>query len=152
MDLLREVDLIEEVARLVGFDRFQSHLPDPIRPGHLTLTQQAERRLRQRFCAIGLQEITTLSLTSADETDLNRIGISNPLLAETSHLRTSLWQEHLQVCRRNLQASQPGCWLFEIGHVFRPEGESIAQDSRLSGVICGSDACPVGRQAASHNC
>ena len=137
MDLLREVDLIEEVARLVGFDRFQSHLPDPIRPGHLTLTQQAERRLRQRFSAIGLQEITTLSLTSADETDPNRIGISNPLLAETSHLRTSLWQEHLQVCRRNLQASQPGCWLFEIGHVFRPEGESIAQDSRLSGVICG---------------
>ena len=137
MDLLREVDLIEEVARLVGFDRFQSHLPEPLQPGQLTLIQQAERRLRQRLSASGLQEITTLSLTAADDKDPKRIAISNPLLAETSHLRTALWQEHLQVCQRNLQASQPGCWLFEIGHVFRPVGEAIEQDARLSGVICG---------------
>ena len=48
-DLSREVDLIEEVARLVGFDRFGSHLPDPIVPGRLTPIQQAERRLRRLF-------------------------------------------------------------------------------------------------------
>ena len=42
MDLLREVDLIEEVARLVGFDRFQSQLPEPLQPGQLTLIQQAK--------------------------------------------------------------------------------------------------------------
>ena len=137
MDLLREVDLIEEVARLVGFDRFQSQLPDPLQPGQLTLMQQAERRLRQRLSASGLQEITTLSLTGADDADPNRIAISNPLLAETSHLRTALWLEHLQVCQRNLQASQPGCWVFEIGHVFRSDGAGINQEARLSGVICG---------------
>ena len=137
MDLLREVDLIEEVARLVGFDRFQSHLPDPLQPGQLTLNQQAERRLRQRLSASGLQEITTLSLTGADDADPTRIAISNPLLAETSHLRTALWLEHLQVCQRNLQASQPGCWVFEIGNVFRSNGAAIDQEARLSGVICG---------------
>lgn len=137
MDLLREVDLIEEVARLVGFDRFQSHLPDPLQPGQLTLIQQAERRLRQRLSASGLQEITTLSLTGPDEADPTRIAISNPLLAETSHLRTALWLEHLHVCQRNLQASQPGCWVFEIGHVFSSDGAEINQEARLSGVICG---------------
>ena len=137
MDLLREVDLIEEVARLVGFDRFQSHLPEPLQPGQLTLIQQAERRLRQRLTAAGLQEITTLSLTGSDEADPSRIAISNPLLAETSHLRTALWQEHLQVCQRNLQASQPGCWVFEIGNVFSSDGGAIDQETRLSGVICG---------------
>jgi phenylalanyl-tRNA synthetase beta chain len=137
MDLLREVDLIEEVARLVGFDRFQSHLPKPLQPGQLTLSQQAERRLRQRLTAAGLQEITTLSLTGPDEADPSRIAISNPLLAETSHLRTVLWQEHLQVCQRNLQASQPGCWVFEIGNVFSSEEGAIDQVTRLSGVICG---------------
>ena len=137
MDLLREVDLIEEVARLVGFDRFQSHLPEPLEPGQLTLTQQAERRLRQRLTASGLQEISTLSLTGANESEPSRIAISNPLLAETSHLRTALWQEHLQVCQRNLQASQPGCWVFEIGHVFSSDGAAIDQEARLSGVICG---------------
>ena len=137
MDLLREVDLIEEVARLVGFDCFGAHLPDPLAPGGLTDMQQAERRLRRRLCSAGLQEITCLSLTGADADDPNRIPISNPLLAETSHLRTALWQEHLQICQRNLQASQPGCWLFEIGHVFHPQDREIVQTARLGGVICG---------------
>ena len=137
LDLLREVDLIEEVARLVGFDHFESHLPDPLRPGQLSLGQQAERRTRQRLCALGLQEVTALSLTGADATDKARIAISNPLLAETSHLRTALWQEHLEICQRNLQASQPGCWLFEIGNVFSPDVSGVLQQSRLGGVICG---------------
>jgi phenylalanyl-tRNA synthetase beta chain len=143
-DLVREVDLIEEVARLVGFDRFESHLPDPLEPGGLTPMQQAERRLRSLLCSSGLQEITALSLTSAEpeaspvgKTELEaRIAISNPLLAETSHLRASLWEEHLRVCQRNLQASQPGCWLFEIGNVFAANGDAIAQSARLGGVIC----------------
>ena len=143
-DLLREVDLIEEVARLVGFDRFESHLPDPLEPGGLKPTQQAERRLRTLLCGAGLQEITTLSLTSAEPEAQPvgeaqpeaRIGISNPLLAETSHLRASLWEEHLRVCQRNLQASKPGCWLFEIGNVFASHGDAIAQQARLGGVIC----------------
>ena len=143
-DLVREVDLIEEVARLVGFDRFESHLPDPLEPGGLTPIQQAERRLRSLLCASGLQEITALSLTSAEpeaspvgKTEAEaRIAISNPLLAETSHLRASLWEEHLRVCQRNLQASQPGCWLFEIGNVFAANGDAIEQSARLGGVIC----------------
>jgi len=143
-DLIREVDLIEEVARLVGFDRFESHLPDPLEPGQLTPVQEAERRLRGMLCGAGLQEVTTLSLTAQDadahpvgaETPESRIGISNPLLAETSHLRASLWEEHLRICQRNLQASQPGCWLFEIGNVFAMEGDAITQTSRLGGVIC----------------
>ena len=137
MDLLREVDLIEEVARLVGFDAFEAHLPDPLSPGGLTDRQQAERRLRRRLCAAGFQEVTCLSLTGPEANDPSRIPISNPLLAETSHLRTALWQDHLQICQRNLKASQPGCWLFEIGHVFHPADHNIVQSARLGGVICG---------------
>lgn len=144
-DLTREVDLIEEVARLVGFDRFESHLPDPLEPGQLSPSQRAERQLRNLFCGAGLQEVTTLSLTASEpeanpvgaENQESRIAISNPLLAETSHLRASLWEEHLRVCQRNLQASQSGCWLFEIGNVFALDGEAITQSAQLSGVICG---------------
>ena len=144
-DLIREVDLIEEVARLVGFDRFEAHLPDPLEPGQLTPTQEAERRLRGLLCGAGLQEVTALSLTAPEpearpigaEAVESRLAISNPLLSETSHLRASLWEEHLRICQRNLQASQPGCWLFEIGNVFATEGDSIVQSSRLGGLISG---------------
>ena len=65
-DLSREVDLIEEVSRLVGFDRFEANLPDPLEPGGLTTAQTAERLLRQMLCGAGLQEVTTLSLVGAD--------------------------------------------------------------------------------------
>ena len=136
-DLHREVDLIEEVARLTGFDRFGAHLPDPLVPGALTPRQQAERRIRRLFAAAGLQEISTLSLVGASQQEPDRIALSNPLLAETSYLRTNLWEEQLQVCVRNLKASQPGCWVFEIGNVFRGTPEAIQQQALLVGMICG---------------
>ena len=135
-DLHREVDLIEEVARLVGFDKFGAHLPDPVAPGALTPRQQAERRLRQLFCSTGLQEITTLSLVGNSDGDA-RIPISNPLLAETSHLRTNLWEEHLQICVRNLKASMAGCSIFEVGYTYSGSPESVEQAGVVSGVICG---------------
>jgi phenylalanyl-tRNA synthetase beta chain len=135
-DLHREVDLIEEVARLVGFDKFGAHLPDPVAPGSLTPRQQAERRLRQLFCSTGLQEITTLSLVGSSEGD-GRIAISNPLLAETSHLRTNLWEEHLQICVRNLKASMAGCSIFEVGYTYSGSQESVEQSGVIAGVICG---------------
>ena len=135
MDLRREVDLIEEVARLVGYDRFASHLPDPIEPGGLTASQQAERRLRRALCLAGLQETTALSLV---EEAPGRLGLSNPLLADYSHLRDNLHRELLQAARRNLQASQPGFWAFEIGHVFRGDAGQQHQVALLSGVISGS--------------
>ena len=143
-DLQREVDLIEEVARLVGFDRFGTHLPDPLEPGVLTPRQQAERRLRQLFCATGLQEVTTLSLVPGSEQE-QRIAISNPLLADTSHLRTNLWEEHLQICVRNLKASQRGCSVFEIGNTYSGSAEAVNQTAVLGGVICGDRRLSIWR-------
>ncbi|QEY31740.1 phenylalanine--tRNA ligase subunit beta [Synechococcus sp. RSCCF101] len=142
IDLQREVDLIEEVARLVGFDRFSSHLPAPLTPGGLTARQQAERRLRVALVQAGLQETTSASLVSG--TGSGRVAIANPLLAEASHLRDDLIPALLAAAGRNLQASQPGFWAFEMGHIFPPAaGDSAALDprerqvARLAGVICG---------------
>jgi phenylalanyl-tRNA synthetase beta chain len=136
MDLQREVDLIEEVARLVGYDHFAAHLPDPLVPGGLELAQQAERRLRRGLCAAGLQETCHFSLVEQGE---GRVPLANPLLADYGHLRDNLHEELLQAARRNLQASQPGFWGFEIGHVFQAASSGVAPLERplLVGVICG---------------
>jgi phenylalanyl-tRNA synthetase beta chain len=118
-DLVREVDLIEEVARLVGYDRFASHLPDPLEPGGLSPEQQVERRLRRALAAAGLQETCHLSLGPATSV-LNagaseagaaaspRLALANPLLADYSHLRDGLVEELLLAARRNLQAGRLG--------------------------------------------
>ncbi|MFN7677598.1 MAG: phenylalanine--tRNA ligase subunit beta, partial [Cyanobacteriota bacterium] len=136
MDLTREVDLIEEVARLVGYDQFAAHLPDPLAPGGLEPAQQVERRLRAALCAAGLQETCAPSLVGAAP---GRIPLANPLLADFGHLRDNLHDELLQAARRNLQASQPGFWAFEIGRVFPGAGgpASGAEVELLVGVLCG---------------
>lgn len=145
LDLTRPVDLIEEVARLVGYDRFASHLPDPIAPGGLSPEQQAERRLRVALVQAGLQETCSLSLTAAssglqrpDPAATERIPLANPLLADYGHLRSDLVEELLLAARRNLQAGRPGFWAFEIGHVFQARGKGERQRLQLAGVICGS--------------
>jgi phenylalanyl-tRNA synthetase beta chain len=129
LDLQRPVDLIEEVARLVGYDQFAAHLPDPIAPGGLEPEQEAERRLRRALVAAGLQEVCCFSLVSEAP---GRIPLANPLLADYGHLRDNLHEELLQAARRNLQASRAGFWAFEIGRVFLPEEVPL-----LVGVIAG---------------
>jgi phenylalanyl-tRNA synthetase beta chain len=133
MDLEREVDLIEEVARLVGYDQFACHLPDPLEPGGLDPAQQVERRLRRQLCGAGLQEACSFSLVAAAA---GRIPLANPLLADYGHLRDNLHGELLAAARRNLQSGQSGFWAFEIGQVF---STAATQSDRqlLVGVICG---------------
>ncbi|MDA1156533.1 MAG: phenylalanine--tRNA ligase subunit beta, partial [Cyanobacteria bacterium] len=143
MDLQREVDLIEEVARLVGYDRFASHLPDPIAPGGLTPLQEAERRLRRLLASAGLQEVCSLSLGPAEvdrpgADPSRRVALANPLLADYSHLRDSLVDDLLSSAQRNLKAGRGGFWAFEIGNVFDAKAQGSPQSQHLAGVICGS--------------
>ncbi len=135
-DLLREVDLIEEVARLIGYNLFQSRLPDPLDPGGLSPKQQCERKLRQSLAQSGLQEVTTSSLVGPN-VESSRVAIKNPLLVETSHLRTNLYEEHLRICQRNIKAFQSGCWIYEIGKSYIQQKTGIKEVNNLSGVICG---------------
>ncbi|MEI6828369.1 MAG: phenylalanine--tRNA ligase subunit beta [Synechococcaceae cyanobacterium ELA445] len=133
-DLQREVDLIEEVARLVGYDRFATHLPDPIAPGGLSPSQEGERRLRRALALSGFQETCALSLVGEGQ---DRIPLANPLLAEYGHLRDSMLEELLKAARRNLQAGSPGFWAFEIGHVFQSTPKAPPQRLQLAGVVSG---------------
>ncbi|RCL62363.1 MAG: phenylalanine--tRNA ligase subunit beta [Synechococcus sp. MED-G67] len=138
LDLQREVDLIEEIARLVGYDNFGSHLPDPVEPGGLTAEQELLRRLRSNLRAAGLQEISHLSLVASEEpSNPAQVAISNPLLTDYGCLRTTVVPALLEAAARNLQASQAGFWGFEIGKVFARDGDVFSEEERLCGVLAG---------------
>ena len=66
-DLIREIDLIEEIARLIGYDRFDLKLPNPIKPGKLSSEQLALRKLKNGFIENGFNEVLTLSLIHISE-------------------------------------------------------------------------------------
>ena len=134
-DLVREIDLIEEIARLIGYDRFDLNLPNPIKPGKLTSEQLALRKLKNGFIEKGFNEVLSYSLVPEDNDTL--IKISNPLLLETSCLRDNIWKEHLEIVNRNIKAGQTSCYVFEIGNVFYKNPEFI-QDELLNGAIFGN--------------
>ncbi len=134
-DLTREIDLIEEIARLIGYDRFDLKLPNPIKPGKLSSEQLALRKVKNGFIENGFNEVLSYSLVPEDDEKL--IKISNPLLLETSCLRDNIWKEHLEIVNRNIKAGQASCFIFEIGNVFQQKTEFI-QDEVLNGAIYGN--------------
>ena len=133
-DLTREIDLIEEVARLIGYDLFDQNIPNPIKPGILKPTQKALRKLKDNFINVGFNEVLTYSLVPEN---IDRIKISNPLLSETSSLRNNLWEEHIKISDSNHKAGKDYCWIFEIGNIFQ-DHDSFTEEEILSGIISGN--------------
>jgi len=134
-DLIREIDLIEEIARLIGYDRFDLNLPNPIKPGKLSPDQLALKKVKSGFIENGFNEVLSYSLVPEDKESL--IKISNPLLLETSCLRDNIWEEHLEIVNRNIKSGQTSCYIFEVGNVFYKNSEFI-QEEILNGAIFGN--------------
>src|SRR3954454_17247222 len=124
-DLDREIDLVEEVARRIGFDRIGRTLPDTHgQVGMLTTRQQERRAVADALVGLGLSEAITLSLVSP--ADLERAGApldrvvraTNPLRAEESVLRTAVLPGLLRAVAGNRAQGLVDVALFEMGRVF----------------------------------
>src|SRR3954471_3658158 len=124
-DLEREIDLIEEVARRIGFDRIGRTLPDTHgQVGMLTARQQERRLVADALVGLGLSEAITLSLVAPS--DLERAGApldrvvraTNPLRAEESVLRSAVLPGLLRAVAGNRAQGLPDVALFEMGRVF----------------------------------
>lgn len=123
VDIEREVDLIEEVVRIQGYDRVGSTLPPVRQAGGMPETVAFLRRIRHLLVRAGLREVQLIPFVS--EADLRLVGaadavrIANPLQAEEGWLRTSLVPGLLKAVRRNLNRQVRSVAIFEVGTVFR---------------------------------
>jgi phenylalanyl-tRNA synthetase beta chain len=123
-DLRIEADLIEEVARLRGFDSIaEIHSLAPQIAGPATEGRVAEERLLVAMADRGYREI--ISYTFVDPVlqqqlhpNTPSLNLANPLSAELSAMRVSLWPGLIQTCRENLRRQQTRVRLFEIGNKF----------------------------------
>ena len=145
-DLAIEVDLIEEVARMVGYDQLPSRAPG----GRLKAVVAGERTvamdvMRSSLHARGFQEIMTWSFVSAEDLSVLALQASaqplaNPLSQEMGVLRTSLLPGLLRTAATNLRHQQPRLKLFETGHVFSSAGKWT--ESERIGLAIAGDAHP----------
>ncbi|KNC16557.1 phenylalanine--tRNA ligase subunit beta [Pseudomonas sp. RIT-PI-a] len=143
-DISLEVDLIEELARLYGYNRL------PVRYPQARLAPQAspEARsdlpaLRRLLVARGYQEAITYSFIDPKLFELFSPGVeplllANPISTDMAAMRASLWPGLVKALQHNLNRQQDRVRLFESGLRFVGQLDGLKQEPMLAGVVCGS--------------
>ncbi|MBI1723898.1 MAG: phenylalanine--tRNA ligase subunit beta [Gemmatimonadetes bacterium] len=141
-DLTREIDVIEEIARVVGYDRF----PDDLRlfrPGTVpdAPSERLADRLRRVLVGLGLHEAITSSL--GPRLDEREPMVLNPLSQEEAYLRADLLPGLVRRVEYNWRQMQRNVRLFEIGHVFHKKECSLPDEEiRVAAVVTGARRPP----------
>ncbi|MBW3586411.1 MAG: phenylalanine--tRNA ligase subunit beta [Cyanobacteria bacterium 0813] len=134
-DLEREIDLIEEVARLHGYDNFCDTLPSKTEPGYLSPEYAAIRNVRSAFRAAGLTELMHYSLVKTEGD--NQVVLANPLFVEYSALRTEMLSGLIDAFQYNLEQGNGALNGFEVGRIFWKDGDAMKEADAVAGIIGG---------------
>ncbi len=152
VDIDREVDLIEEIVRVQGYDRVGSRLPRAPQAGGLPEDYAFAAGLKETLRAAGLREIRPAPFESIDDGSIggtpvagdgDAIAIANPLRAEEGYLRTRLTPGLLHAVARNQALGTRSVALFEVGTVFRRvDPGPFEQRRKVAFVLAG----PIGER------
>jgi len=134
-DIEREIDLIEEIARIYGYEKFQETLPPRTELGYLGEDESLKRRIRECFRAVGLTEVTHSSLCSPTKSD--QVKIINPVAHEYSALRLDLLSGLIEAFAFNLNQGNGCLWGFEIGRVFGLDEDGGFETDHIGGIFGG---------------
>lgn len=144
-DIEREADLIEEVARIYGYDNIEVTLPASRMRLEPTLARQADGDLfRAQLAASGQQEILSYSfveprLNELFEPELAAAPLANPISADLAAMRTSLWPGLVKTWISNRNRQQSRARLFEIGRTFSLAADgTVAERGWVGGLLAGN--------------
>ena len=136
LDLTREIDLIEEIARVYGYNRFANTLPTPaeVIPHP---TARAEAAVRARLFQLGFSEALSSTFASATESasfapETPAIPLENPLSEEAANLRPSLLPGMVTMLAHNLNRDVLNVRLFEMGAVFTGSTAAVTESQSLA--------------------
>ncbi len=146
-DVTRPADLVEEIARLHGYDEFPSRLPKGVGEG-LPTWERRRRLVRRALVGAGCYEVLAFPFQGQAEIDAlglpegdrrrSPVRLRNPLSEEQAFLRTSLIPGLLQALRANLARSRGDVAVFEMGRVFfRSDGDLPDQPQRVAFALTG---------------
>ena len=151
-DLTIEQDLVEEVARIYGYNNLPTSTPTmalDLQPN--PESQQQPGVFRSQLISRGYQEVITYSFVDPEvqalvDPGVTPVSLANPISADMAVMRTNLWSGLLSTAAYNLNRQQSRIRIFEMGQCFVPSDEGdlgLSQNMMLAGLICGSRA-PVG--------
>ena len=135
-DIIREIDLIEEIGRLYGFDNFLTRLPRLKTIGKKDLSYKTKTKLTNSLINLGLNELIQYSLVNKNSDIKNEIQLINPLVKDYANLRSSLLPNILKAIQKNKSQSNLGFEGFEYGHVFsKNDSNEIQEIENIAGVL-----------------
>ncbi|HWA97439.1 MAG TPA: phenylalanine--tRNA ligase subunit beta [Pirellulales bacterium] len=145
-DLEREIDLIEEVARIYGYEAIPEDVSVPMAPSARSADDRVLDRVRSTLTAIGYDEALTVSVV--DEawsdaftpwTDAGALQLSTPLLRRADRLRRSLVPSLLAARRTNESLGNAVVELFEIARIYLPQMGQLPREALMLGISSGGD-------------
>jgi phenylalanyl-tRNA synthetase beta chain len=149
-DLTREIDLVEEVARVHGYDAIPEDVNVPMAASHRTERDRVLGKIREALVAAGVDEAMTVSLvepTAADAfspwTDAPAIVSSTPVLRRADRLRRSLIPSLLEARRNNESLANLRVELFEIAKIYLPQKGSLPDEPLMFGITSGGNFLSV---------
>ena len=156
-DIAIEEDLVEELARIYGYDNLP--VTEPVSRFSLKPQQEAKVGLpviRERLTALGYQEVITYSfvdskletLLGASEAEL--LPLANPISQDMSVMRSSLWSGLLATLQHNYRRQQSRVRIFESGLVFGNKNSEIEQKPKVASLVWGSQNPEQWSRQAEH--
>lgn len=149
-DLTREIDLIEEVARVHGYDRIPEDAQVPMAPSHRSDRERILHKVRQVLTAAGFDEAVTVSLVTSDWsesfspwTTAPALAVETPILRGADRLRRSLVPSLLDARRTNEALANPQAELFETAAVYLPRSGDLPDEQWTAGLVSGRDYATV---------
>src|SRR5215831_19178994 len=152
LDVAREIDLVEEIARIHGYDKFRNTLPAYV--GSVVELPEAAKdgKLRSSLLGLGYDEAVSLSFISKQDAEkfssANPLELENPISEEASVMRTSLAPGMLDMLAYNLNRGTNDVRLFETGAIWEASGTTAAELKRVCLGATGSAIAPGVNQPA----
>ncbi len=144
-DIAIEVDLIEELARVYGYNNLPVRTPTASMPiKERDETQVGIQQVRRALIALGYQEAITYSFIEAGlakqfDDQYEAIALANPISAEMAVMRTTIWPGLVKALQHNQNRQQSRIRMFESGQRFLPtSGDEIIQENVIAGILAGS--------------
>lgn len=143
-DINLEVDLVEEVTRLYGFDKIQSTMPKfDVKAGKISELESTAQRAAEYLACRGYRETISYSFVDPEVQELLYPGIQakkllNPISPELAVMRVGMWPGLIASMVHNVHRQQSGIKFVETGVVFKPINDSFHEESVLAGLISGS--------------
>lgn len=137
-DITREIDLIEEIGRLHGFNNFVTTLPKIKNIGKEDPSYQTRKKITSCLLNLGFNELIHYSLVNEKTFLNNEIKLINPLLSDCSNLRSSLLPNLIKTVQENLKQGNSFIEGFEYGHIFTGEiGTNFQEKEYVAGIFGG---------------